>query len=353
MNPVGDIRPPHLPLTLFRWFCHPDFREEIEGDLVEQFHANVARDGIRQARRRFALDVLLLFRPEIIGRMNLFSIQNTSRMKTMQWIRLSALNLLVVAIILLPFVPGPSIQPVKALSMFGQFAGFFGLVLIPLGIAWAVVELLKLGRKTLPLNNWTKGYYFAIIASAICLPIYLLPSILLIVFENALAGLPLLLFLAYALIRIVPGIKKLKQSDSRSFNPAPLYLLSIPVIALLTRLVLVGPVSDYGRDFAIRQSGALIEAIEKFRAEKGDYPDSIEALQPAYLSRIPKPAVMGIQKFSYEKTGDAYNLYFEQWLHLGATHEVVMYNKNNAHNVKGHFASYDADEPHWKYYWLD
>jgi hypothetical protein len=62
---------------------------------------------------------------------------------------------------------------------------------------------------------------------------------------------------------------------------------------------------------------------------------------------------MGIDEFRYERNGNAYNLSFIQWQHVGATEEVVMYNKNDQHNVKGHFASYDAKKPHWRYYWLD
>ncbi len=51
--------PPHLPLRFFRWFCHPDYREDIEGDLLERFERN-------QSRWRFAVEVLTLFRPGII-----------------------------------------------------------------------------------------------------------------------------------------------------------------------------------------------------------------------------------------------------------------------------------------------
>ena len=36
----------------------------------------------------------------------------------------------------------------------------------------------------------------------------------------------------------------------------------------------------------------------------------------------------------------------------GGLYKVHAY-KNNQFNIKGHFACYDAKEPHWRYYWLD
>ncbi|MEQ8533803.1 MAG: permease prefix domain 2-containing transporter, partial [Imperialibacter sp.] len=58
--------PPKLPLRFFRWFCHPDYREDIEGDLLERFDGRAVERGPTKARRLFALDVIKLFRPAII-----------------------------------------------------------------------------------------------------------------------------------------------------------------------------------------------------------------------------------------------------------------------------------------------
>ena len=52
-------KPPIWPLKFFRWFCNPDYVEDIEGDLLERFEK-------RPIRWRFALDVIRLFRPGII-----------------------------------------------------------------------------------------------------------------------------------------------------------------------------------------------------------------------------------------------------------------------------------------------
>lgn len=58
--------PPKLFLRFFRWFCHPDLRDFIEGDLRELYAERYEYTGKRRADLRFIRDVLLLFRPGII-----------------------------------------------------------------------------------------------------------------------------------------------------------------------------------------------------------------------------------------------------------------------------------------------
>ncbi|MEO9869610.1 ABC transporter permease [Ekhidna sp.] len=51
--------PPKYWLKFFRWFCNPDYVEDIEGDLLERFEK-------RPSRWLFAIEVLKLLKPEII-----------------------------------------------------------------------------------------------------------------------------------------------------------------------------------------------------------------------------------------------------------------------------------------------
>ena len=62
--------PPSLLLRFFRWYCHPKFVERIEGDLWEEYHERVGRNGKFKADIRFVIDVLLLCRPGIIKSIN-------------------------------------------------------------------------------------------------------------------------------------------------------------------------------------------------------------------------------------------------------------------------------------------
>jgi putative ABC transport system permease protein len=58
--------PPKFWHRFFRWFCHPDLLQGVEGDLMELYNERLAEQGKRKADRRFIFDVLLLFRPAII-----------------------------------------------------------------------------------------------------------------------------------------------------------------------------------------------------------------------------------------------------------------------------------------------
>ncbi len=64
-----DHDPPPFMLRFFRWFCDPELRPFIEGDLFELYQERVAELGKKHADRRFTIDVLLLFRPGMIRRL--------------------------------------------------------------------------------------------------------------------------------------------------------------------------------------------------------------------------------------------------------------------------------------------
>ena len=55
---------PKYPLRFFRWFCNPDYVEDIEGDLLERFEKRTNEK--KPSRWLFTMDVLRLFRPGII-----------------------------------------------------------------------------------------------------------------------------------------------------------------------------------------------------------------------------------------------------------------------------------------------
>jgi ABC-type antimicrobial peptide transport system permease subunit len=61
-----EIDPPRWALRFFRWFCDPDCRDDIEGDLYEIFQNTIAAKGVRKARWLYVINVLKLLRPGII-----------------------------------------------------------------------------------------------------------------------------------------------------------------------------------------------------------------------------------------------------------------------------------------------
>ncbi len=60
------ITPPLLLLNLFKWFCKPEYHEDIEGDLLELFAKRSRHRGYSYAQWRMLKEILLLFRPGII-----------------------------------------------------------------------------------------------------------------------------------------------------------------------------------------------------------------------------------------------------------------------------------------------
>ena len=66
MNTSKKDIPPKKLLKFFRWYCHPDYVEDLEGDLLERFERKVEINNITSAKIQFSKDVLKLFRPGII-----------------------------------------------------------------------------------------------------------------------------------------------------------------------------------------------------------------------------------------------------------------------------------------------
>jgi putative ABC transport system permease protein len=58
--------PPQLFLRFFRWFCHPELKKYVEGDLMELYDERIRQSGKTKADLKFIVDVLFLFRPGII-----------------------------------------------------------------------------------------------------------------------------------------------------------------------------------------------------------------------------------------------------------------------------------------------
>jgi hypothetical protein len=154
-----------------------------------------------------------------------------------------------------------------------------------------------------------------------------------------------------------------------AINPAPLYLVFIPLVSLLLQLTLAASATESSRNRAIRMSAQLINEIEKHHAAHGSYPGSLLAVWKDF-----EPSVVGVEKFHYAPNGDAYNLFFQQprfLLDNLGTQEFVMYNKLDEHVMTSHaawilgaspeqlearqgwYAVHNASSPHWKSFLFD
>ncbi len=79
-------------LRFLEWFCPPGLYEGIEGDLLEQFEADVNEVGEKKARIRFVFRTLSFFRPSIILR-NRFSIELISTIMIGNYLKVASRNI--------------------------------------------------------------------------------------------------------------------------------------------------------------------------------------------------------------------------------------------------------------------
>lgn len=84
--------PPKFFLLLFRQFCHPRLLDYIEGDLIEDYNERRRLYGKTKADWRFALDVILLFRPGIIKPNSEFSSNQYGMLRSYFKIALRTIN---------------------------------------------------------------------------------------------------------------------------------------------------------------------------------------------------------------------------------------------------------------------
>jgi len=355
-------RPPRIPLAIFRLFSNKEWREDVEGDLLEQFNKRIKTEGISRARFLFVKDITqLLFSGWMIYQLH----QRILNMKHINWIKLVGFNLLLVILIISQFLPGPPSKLVIGVSIAGQVAGLAGLLLVPVALIWIIYEAKKLKAKK-PLG-WKLPFWMAISSLVIATLIFAVFILGTYLNDGWLTATGVFVFFILGLSLAIRGISRLKRNNKQRFNPAPLYLFTIPVIAFLTNLYMVKPASEYGRALAIERAQELITAIENYKLREGKYPESISEL---YVGKVPSPKVMGILKFRYNKINEDYSLSFSQWLDWGSLEVIVLYDKNNLrNNLKGSyaewdysfdicrtnaaFASYDTKFENWRYYLCD
>ena len=186
--------------------------------------------------------------------------------------------------------------------------------------------------------------------------------------ESVALGVASLALWIYVVSRVARRVRAMKDTPPPGRSATPAYLIVVPIAVALIQPALAGPVTEWSRSRAIRNSEALLADIERYRAANGRYPLSLVALHNDY-----KPSIIGIRQYVYEPNAEAYNLLFETFTFRFGTREIVMYNPRDQHAMtshamdrlqltpaqleldqqRGHYALHDAPHPHWKYYWFD
>jgi hypothetical protein len=261
---------------------------------------------------------------------------------------------------LLPFLPGRYDGLAVPLSLMSQIFGKVGLLLVPIGALWVASGYWSrlVGKQ----HNIATA---ALIASTV---VWVIVSLGALVSSGLLLGLGAIAFWIYVVSRVLPRLKLLKIATPRPTSVVAFYLLIVPVAVALLQMAVVASAIEFSRGRAIRNSARLIADIEQYCAAHGRYPASLLSVWEDYA-----PGVIGIKEYHYEPSGDAYNLFFEQFALQFGTREFVMYNPRDqqamtSHKLdllqltpqelaleqtRGHYAVHDAPHPHWKYFWFD
>jgi len=160
------------------------------------------------------------------------------------------------------------------------------------------------------------------------------------------------------------AIEQRRLEPQKPLGALPYYLIFIPVTLCALRSTLLETAKERSTDIVIQNSAVLIQDIEEYRLQRGEYPLSLQSTIEDY-----KPGISSVSRYHYERHGDAYNLYFEQYSHEFVTQEIVMYNaldqqEMTVHDqdllrkvpdriIRGYFDVQDLAQAHWKIFYFD
>ncbi len=277
---------------------------------------------------------------------------------TVHLLCIAAATALIVLVTLLPFMPG-SYDPFSApLSAMARVFGFAGLLFVPVGALWTASAYWR--------RFSDREYAFAIAALIVWAIVSGILSMAAFALVGLLLGVVTLAFAAYAVFSLRRRIATIRFAGPARRRAPALYLLIVPLAVFLVQQSLLPLAVEFSRDRAIRNAASLIADIERHRAARGTYPASLLSVWKDY-----SPAVIGIEKYHYERSGEAYNLLFEQPAADLATREFVVYNPRDEQvatshamdllqysperleRARGYFAVHQTPHAHWKYFWFD
>jgi hypothetical protein len=281
-------------------------------------------------------------------------------------LRMSATTALVLLCSVLPFLPGQYDSLAVPLSAMAQALGIAGLLLVPVGAVWLAYEYRsrRAGGEASSLRRGMHrlGTATLLAGATVCVVVALSA----LASAGLSAALGVLALSGLGLSRIARRLRALGSVPRGGAVAVPVYLLVVPVAVALLQAALVGPAIAFSRDRAIRNSAPLIAAIERYRATRGYYPPSLLSVWEDY-----DPSVIGISRYFYEPSGDAYNLVFEQFQRALGVREFVVYNPRDQQVMTSHNADlleltpaeleprrgfnnvHATQHPHWRYFWFD
>lgn len=257
----------------------------------------------------------------------------------------------------LPFLPGPYDPLAGPVSQLALVFGTLGLALVSPGAAWTAAVLRQSERGS---------RIAAIVACVIGAAVWLVLTLLGFSISLTLGG--IMLGGGAALAASWRGNLRARGAAAMISLTLPVCLAVVPIAVALLQRSIAGPVAEFARDRAIRNSAPLVADIESHRSANGRYPVSTLSVHPDYT-----PGLIGVREYRYEVADDAYNLFFELPSFRLGTQEIVMYNPRDRQSIashaldmlqltpsqlaldrtRGHYAVHETRHRHWKYFLFD
>lgn len=255
-----------------------------------------------------------------------------------------------VAATFLPFFPGGYDSLSNPLSEIAWVFGRAGLLLVPAGGIWLLFS--RISGDSIGPRGWLVWLTLGacVLVALVLVLVAYASGPLLAVGTGAIAGL--------LILRLVRHLRAAAPADRKVAG----LLMIVPILVLAVQSACIEPIASRARSRVIANSAPLIAGIERYRARHGAYPTSIFALYGDV-----KPAVVGVQRYYYEPSGDAYNLIFEEPSPAFGLRRFVVYNPHDKQRLTVHEtdrlvlddAGLDADnagytivkplpQPHWK-----
>jgi hypothetical protein len=253
---------------------------------------------------------------------------------------------------LLPFLPGKHDSLAVPVALMAQCGGIVGLLLVPCGLFLLV-------------SPRPGGVVAAAVAAALtwsaislCAWVSSGPTLALATFVPGI----------WSIARVARRWRTDGDASAAGIRACAWVCVIAPLASVGLQWKLGEKVVESGRSRAIRNSAVMIADIERYRVAHGRYPVSLQALWPDYLPRL-----RGLKEYRYEPSGEAYNLFFEQFTFQLGAREIVMFNPRDEHVFTSHamdilrltpaalaseqqrdfFARRDTPHPHWKFFWFD
>lgn len=271
---------------------------------------------------------------------------------------------LIIACMFYPYLPGQYDALAVTLSAMAQIFAIVGLLLVPIGALWLILELRSGRRAAAREKRFEYGFGLAALGAATL--VVIATALGAAVDAHPSFGLFFVALWAVCVIRLFVWLRRRREARAGTFNPLPLYLLVLPLVAAGFRFAFIAPAVEFSRKRAMENCATLIDEIERYQRSRGRYPLSLQSLNDDY-----RPGMVGVARYHYEPNGESYNVYFRHFGTALDVWEIVMFNPRGEHEftshnadllqysdeqlsrARGYFSVRDASQPNWKYFLFD